>query len=83
MFLVKIPMHNSIYNCVQLKIFEDFMMNFSRSLPNVIKMCRTCKSNVSCESGEIVMSASQWEFVNIVSVQQRRTVMTPRLQAIF
>ena len=55
MFLVKFSMHNSIYNCINLKL-GDFLINIE-SLPREIKMYRICTAKISCGSGYIVSGA--------------------------
>ena len=46
---------------MQLKL-RDFLATEFRSLPNEIKMCRTCTSNVSCDTGEVVIGATGGQF---------------------
>ena len=47
------------HNC--LLQLRDFLTK-NRSVPNEIKMCRICMSNVSCGRGEMVGSATGGEF---------------------
>ena len=60
---------NTIHNCMQLK------QRFLDNVPNEIKMCRICASNVSCGSGEMVSGATGGSLVrggitNLLSVQR-------------
>ena len=59
---------------MQLKL-GDFLKTI-RSLPNEIKMCRICTTNVSCGSGQMVCGATGGEFeTTIDSVLLRLTLL--------
>ena len=51
---------NSIHNCMQLKLRD--LLKTDWNLPNEIKTCRICTSNVNCGSDEMVSGATGGEF---------------------
>ena len=52
MFIIKLSVHNSLYNCMQLKL-GSFLIKI-RNLPNKRMMCKICKQNVSCRKGDMI-----------------------------